>query len=142
MRESRQISAPARQLGPTLRAAKATSSERRDTPALAVRLATWRSTVRDERYKRAPMSLVDSPSASRRRTSSSRAVSPNARSDAEDANSSALRLGTGAPALRSSDRQADASRSSPLRSKNRRASVSQATGSPHPSAKAASATRR
>ena len=62
--------------------------------------------------------LVGQPLAEQAGTSSSRAVSPNARSDAEDATSSALRLGTGAPAFRSNDRQAGASRSSPLRSKN------------------------
>ena len=52
------------------------------------------------------------------------------------------RLGTGAPALRSSARQAAATRSSPRAVKYAVASLSQATGSPQPSVRAASATRR
>ena len=50
--------------------------------------------------------------------------------------------GTGAPAVRSSVRQLLARRSWPQLSKNARASRAQATGSPHPSASAASATNR
>ena len=50
--------------------------DRPPTPTFAARLAMWRSTVLGDRYRRAAMSLVESPSASNVNTSASLGVTP------------------------------------------------------------------
>src|SRR6185503_19749395 len=54
----------------------AASSARLHTPVFANTDATWRSTVRSERCRRAAMAAFDRPCSSRANTSRSRAVNP------------------------------------------------------------------